>query len=165
MAGREVRREPVNLMAVAVIVTAGPAARISVPGMKGLTMISSLLLLAVIGMMTTGLVALYMMPFVIGLARRVPDIEAVAAVNVLLGWTLVGWAAALAMALRSVRPVPPAVQFVQSFPPPLPLPPPPGAGWARPPGPPLPRPGTPPPLAIPPRPAGYSGHAGPPEQG
>jgi hypothetical protein len=130
-------------------------------------MISSLLLIAALVMMTIGSLALYLIPLGVGLVRRVPDIEAVAAVNVLLGWTFVGWVAALAMALRSPRPFPSAMQLVQNFPPP-----PPGqmagAAWAGPAGAPLPRPGTPPPLSIPPRPvghAGYLGHAGYPEQG
>jgi hypothetical protein len=131
-------------------------------------LISSLLLISALIMMVIGSLALYLMPLVIGMVRRVPDIEAVAAVNVLLGWTFIGWVAALAMALRSVRPFPQAVQFVQYFPPP-PLPAQlASAGWAGPPGPPLPRPGIPPPLAIPPRPAGHVGYlddAGYPEQG
>ena len=96
--------------------------------------------------------ALYLLPVLIGLARRVPDIGSVAAVNVLLGWTLLGWAAALAMALRSVHPVPPAVQVIQNVPQPRPWPDQQvQAGWAAPPGPPPPRPGVPPPLILPPR--------------
>jgi Superinfection immunity protein len=150
-----------NLMVVA----AASAPQVLAPEVKGLTVISSLLLIAALGIMTTGSVALYLLPLVIGLARRVPDIEAVAAVNVLLGWTFVGWVAAMAMALRSARPVSQAVQFVQNFPPQPPLAQWAGAGWAGPPGPPLPRPGTPPPLAIPPRPADYLGYVGHPEQG
>jgi hypothetical protein len=96
--------------------------------------------------------ALYLLPVLIGWARRVPDIGSVAVINVLLGWTLVGWAAALAMALRSSHPGPPAVQVVQHLPPLQPWPdqqtP---AGWAGPPGPPPPRPGAAPPLTLPPR--------------
>ena len=96
--------------------------------------------------------ALYLLPVLIGLARRVPDIGSVAAVNVLLGWTLLGWAAALAMALRSVHPVPPAVQVIQNVPQPRPWPDQQAqAGWAAPPGPPPPRPGVAPPLILPPR--------------
>jgi hypothetical protein len=106
--------------------------------------------------------ALYLLPLLIGLARRVPDIGSIAAINVLLGWTLVGWTAALAMALRSSHPAPPAVQVVQHFPhprpnqearsgwdgPPGPPPPAAGAGWAQHFGPPASRPGSPPPLVI-----------------
>jgi hypothetical protein len=115
-------------------------------------MISSLLAIAVITVMTAGSLALYLLPLLIGLARRIPDLGPLAVVNVLLGWTLLGWAAALAMALRSARPAPPAVQVVQNFPPPQPWP---GqlasAGWAGPPGPPPPRQDDPPPLALSPR--------------
>lgn len=47
--------------------------------------------------------ALYLLPVLVGWGRRVPDIGSVAVINVLLGWTLVGWAVALALALRSVN--------------------------------------------------------------
>ena len=115
-------------------------------------MIATLLTVTVIVVMTTGSAALYLLPVLIGVARRVPDIGAVAAVNILLGWTLIGWAAALAMALRSVRPAGPPVQVVQNFGPAVPPVPRSGAGPA---GPLLPpRPGVPPPLILPPRPPG-----------
>ena len=117
-------------------------------------MISSLISLAVLSSMAMATTALYLLPVLIGCARRVPGIGAVAVIDILLGWTLIGWAAALAMALRPVTPAGPAVQAVQNFPP---SPPPPGqlpgAGWAGPPVAP-PRPGSPPPLVLPPRPAG-----------
>jgi hypothetical protein len=113
-------------------------------------MIAALLTFTVIVVMTTGSAALYLLPVLIGVARRVPDIGALAAVNILLGWTLIGWAAALAMALRSVHPAEPAVQVVQNFPPAAPPAPPSGqAGPSLP-----PRPGVPPPLILPPRPPG-----------
>jgi hypothetical protein len=80
---------------------------------------------------------LYLLPVIIGAARRVPDLGAVAVINVLLGWTLAGWAIALALALRTTRPGPPPVQVTQVFP----------ATTA-------PRPGPPPPLILPPRPGG-----------
>ena len=116
-------------------------------------MIADLLTIVVVGLLTAGSAVLYLLPVVIGIARRVPDIGAVAVINILLGWTLAGWLAALAMALRSAPVAVPAVQFIQNFPA---LPQPAqagGAGWAGPPGP-LPRPGVPPPLVLPPRPAG-----------
>jgi T4 superinfection immunity protein len=61
--------------------------------------------------------ALYLLPLIVGIARQVPDIGAVAAVNVLLGWTFVGWVFALALALRSVSVAGPTVQIVQQLPP------------------------------------------------
>ena len=117
-------------------------------------MISSLISIAVLSSMAMVTTALYLLPVLIGCARRVPGIGAVAVIDILLGWTLIGWVAALAMALRPVTPAGPAVQVVQNFPP-SPLPPGqlPGAGWAGPPVAP-PRPGSPPPLVLPPRPAG-----------
>ena len=102
-------------------------------------MIVSLLTVAVLVLAGAGSAALYLLPVMIGSARRVPDLGAVAVINVLLGWTLAGWAVALAMSLRSVRPAPPPGQ----------LPP---AGWPVPPGAPPARPGVPPPLSLPPRP-------------
>jgi hypothetical protein len=114
-------------------------------------MIASLLTITVITVMTAGSAALYLLPLLIGLVRRLPDIGSLAVVNILLGWTLVGWVAALAMALRSIHPVPPTVQVVQNFPAAQPWPTPlASAGWAGPPGPTAPRQGNPPPLILPP---------------
>ena len=117
-------------------------------------MILSLVTVVVIGSMVIASVAVYLLPVLIGGARHVPDIGAVAVINVLLGWTLVGWVVALAMALRSVSPAGPVVQIVQNPPPPAPPPQPHDARWAGPPGPPPSRPEAAPPLALPPRPAG-----------
>lgn len=115
-------------------------------------MIVSQLTVAVLVLAGAGSAALYLLPVLIGAARRVPDLGTVAVINVLLGWTLAGWAVALAMSLCSVRPAPPAVQVMQNLPPsppPAQLPP---AGWPVPPGAPPARPGFPPPLSLPPRP-------------
>jgi len=121
--------------------------------------ITSIVTLIVLSNLALASGALYLLPVLIGWIRRVPDIGAVAAINVLLGWTLIGWAAALAMALRSVRQSGPSVQIVQN----LPAPPPPGqAGITPPAGPdwagrhsPYPvRDGFPPPLVLPQQPAG-----------
>jgi|SRR5579862_469434 len=49
-------------------------------------------------------IAAYMVPTVVGGARKVVNIGSVCAINVLLGWTLIGWAVALAMALRTNPP-------------------------------------------------------------
>lgn len=114
---------------------------------------SSILAVIVLGSVALASGALYLLPVLIGSIRRVPDIGSIAALNVLLGWTLIGWVVALAMALRSISLPTPPVQVVQNF-----APPPPwpglraGADWAGPPGPPPPRPGVPPPLSLPPRP-------------
>jgi hypothetical protein len=50
------------------------------------------------------LVTLYFLPTIIGGTRKVVNIGSVFAVNLLLGWTLIGWAVALAMALRTNPP-------------------------------------------------------------
>ena len=115
-------------------------------------MIASPLTVAVLFLAGAGSAALYLLPVLTGSARRVPGPGSVAVINVLPGWTLAGWAVALAMALRSARPGPPAVQVMQNLPPSPPprrLPP---AGWPVPPGAPPARPGFPPPLSLPPRP-------------
>jgi hypothetical protein len=109
-------------------------------------------LVIVIGL--TGLsLALYLLPLLIGWARNAPDIGAIAVIDILLGWTLIGWVVALAMAFRSVPP--PGA-------PPRYLPPPAGgARWAGPGGPPpASRPGSPPPLVFSPRPAADQEDAG-----
>ncbi len=48
--------------------------------------------------------ALYMLPTMIGAVRKVVNVGSVFAINLLLGWTLIGWAIALAMALRTNPP-------------------------------------------------------------
>lgn len=96
--------------------------------------------------------ALYLLPLLVGWGRRVPDLGAVAVVNILLGWTLVGWVVALAMALRSAATAGTVVQVVQNPPPPPQAMQ--EAGWTGPPGVPAPRAGPPPPLVLPPRPGG-----------
>jgi Superinfection immunity protein len=47
--------------------------------------------------------AAYLLPLIIALARRVPA-GGVAAMNILLGWTVIGWFVALLMACRYARP-------------------------------------------------------------
>ena len=70
-------------------------------------MISSAVSFIVVTSLTPLSLALYLLPCLIGCARRAPDMGAVAVVNILLGWTLIGWVAALAMAFRSAPPGPP----------------------------------------------------------
>jgi hypothetical protein len=111
--------------------------------------ISSLIRVVVVGNCAVALAGLYLLPVFIGRVRRVPDIGAVAVVGILLGWTFLGWLAALAMALRPVAAAGPVLQDTHNLPPsPPPSGPACGAGWAGPPGPPTYRPGSPPPLVL-----------------
>jgi hypothetical protein len=48
------------------------------------------------------LMFMYMVPFGIALVRRVRNVGSVFVVNLFFGWTLIGWVAALAMAMRTV---------------------------------------------------------------
>jgi hypothetical protein len=48
--------------------------------------------------------SLYLLPSIIGARRKVVNIGSVFVINLLLGWTLIGWVAALAMALRTNPP-------------------------------------------------------------
>src|SRR5712692_10081460 len=75
---------------------------------------------------------LYFIPTIVAVIRKVPNIGSVIVINLLLGWTLVGWVVALAMAASSVPPLPNQViiqqlPYGQPFPPPAsaPIPPPP----------------------------------------
>ena len=43
----------------------------------------------------------YLLPILIGWARRVPRLRAVAVIDITLGWTVIGWIVAVTMALRS----------------------------------------------------------------
>jgi hypothetical protein len=78
-------------------------------------MIITFLVLSAVGV---GSAALYLLPLLIAIARRAPDLGVVAVVNIALGWTFVGWVAALALAVRSVSPPVPHIQVVQQIPPP-----------------------------------------------
>jgi Superinfection immunity protein/Protein of unknown function (DUF2510) len=51
-------------------------------------------------------VTLYLLPTIVAAIRGARDLGSVAAVNILLGWSLVGWAVAWALALRD-RPTTP----------------------------------------------------------
>jgi len=46
----------------------------------------------------------YFLPTILGARRKVVNVGSVFAINLLLGWTLIGWAIALAMALRTNPP-------------------------------------------------------------
>lgn len=50
-------------------------------------------------------IAAYFVPAIIAAARHVPNAGSVIVVDLLLGWTVIGWIVALAMAFRS-KPVP-----------------------------------------------------------
>jgi hypothetical protein len=105
--------------------------------------------------------ALYLLPVLIGSIRRVPGLGSVAVVNVLLGWTLIGWVAALALALRPARPHAAAGAVARNFPAPpgpgqMPGPGRAGAGLVAP-----VRQGVPPPLVLSPRPDGDRDNTGP----
>ena len=125
-------------------------------------MIGSLIVSVITTMVLAVCAALYLLPLLIGCFRRVPDVGAVAVINILLGWTLVGWAVALAMAVRSARSVSPLVHVVQNMPSGQPGPAPgPGqpGGWTGP-GASVPR-EDPPPLRLPRRPAGLGDEESP----
>jgi hypothetical protein len=114
-------------------------------------MINAVLTLVVLTVMVAASLALYLLPVLICWVRRVPDFAPVAVINVLLGWTLVGWVIALAFALRpvgSARRLGPDARAGQRWPvpaPPGPVPSPDGQAGASPPR------GDPPPLLLPPR--------------
>ncbi|WP_066913027.1 superinfection immunity protein [Millisia brevis] len=47
---------------------------------------------------------LYLTPTIVALLRRVPETGTLAAINLFLGWTVIGWIAAMIMAAGSVDP-------------------------------------------------------------
>ncbi|HEX2296008.1 MAG TPA: superinfection immunity protein [Actinomycetota bacterium] len=50
------------------------------------------------------LACFYFIPIIVGAIRKVPNIGSIIVVNLFLGWTLIGWVVALAMAARTVPP-------------------------------------------------------------
>ena len=59
---------------------------------------------AAVAVVTVALVGLSLnfVPTIAGVIRKVPNIGSVVVINLFLGWTLVGWVVALAMAARTV---------------------------------------------------------------
>jgi hypothetical protein len=53
------------------------------------------------GGVALAIVAAYFAPTIVAAARKVPNQGSVLVVNTFLGWTLIGWVVALAMAARS----------------------------------------------------------------
>jgi T4 superinfection immunity protein len=49
--------------------------------------------------------ALYFVPSIVAVARKVTNQGSVIVINVFLGWTFIGWVVALAMACRTSRAV------------------------------------------------------------
>lgn len=45
---------------------------------------------------------MYWLPSIVGRHRGVPNLGSVAVINLFLGWTLIGWVVAMAMASRSI---------------------------------------------------------------
>lgn len=62
--------------------------------------------IAILAMIALILIVLlmYWLPSIVGYHRRAPGIVSVVVTNALLGWTIVGWLAAMAMATRSTGP-------------------------------------------------------------
>jgi Superinfection immunity protein len=54
--------------------------------------------------LVVGLIALYWLPTIAAYRRHVPSAASVLIINLFLGWTLIGWVVALAMAFRTIPP-------------------------------------------------------------
>ncbi|NNN12591.1 MAG: superinfection immunity protein [Acidimicrobiaceae bacterium] len=52
--------------------------------------------------MAAAIFTFYFLPTIIAFSRRVPNSVSVLVINIFLGWTLIGWFVALAMAARSI---------------------------------------------------------------
>ena len=50
------------------------------------------------------IVGFYFLPTIDATIRKVPNLESVIVLNLFLGWTLIGWVVALAIAARSQPP-------------------------------------------------------------
>jgi len=67
-------------------------------------------------------IAVYFIPTIVAAIRKVPNIGSIIVINVFLGWSLIGWVVALAMAARTTPP--PPQQVIVQQPPPRYIPPP-----------------------------------------
>jgi hypothetical protein len=93
---------------------------------------------AVLLLIIVAAVAFYFIPTIVAFARKHHQAGAVFAINLLLGWTLIGWVVALAMSLSAHRQPPvtinqynPAGPVQQGAPPPGWYPDPAGTGFLR----------------------------------
>ncbi len=68
------------------------------PG-KGATVMDVLWTLAIVAVA----LAVYFAPTLLALHRKVTNTGSVLVINLFLGWTLIGWVVALAMAARTVK--------------------------------------------------------------
>ena len=59
------------------------------------------------------MIVLYLLPSIVAELRKAPNKGSIIVINVLLGWTNIGWVVALAMATRDVPPAPQPGQFAQ----------------------------------------------------
>ena len=73
--------------------------------------------LVVIGLM----LVMYLVPTLIATTRKHHNFPAIIAVNILLGWTILGWVAALVWSLTSVQAQAPQVVVNTQSPPPQPI--------------------------------------------
>lgn len=80
---------------LAVVVIAVAAMLVLNPG-YGAVVLAAFVLLAI--------VALFMLPAIVAVHRRHPNAMAIAALNILLGLTGLGWAAALVWSLTAIQP-------------------------------------------------------------
>jgi hypothetical protein len=84
---------------------------------------------AVLGLLI--LLGFYFLPTIVAVIRKVPNMGSVIVINLFLGWSIIGWIVALAMAARSV-PTPQQVIVNQYTSPQVPPPPAPTHGRAPP---------------------------------
>jgi uncharacterized membrane protein HdeD (DUF308 family) len=87
--------------------------RIALGALGALALIGALAAFAALGGKESGLDAalaiilgtlIYRVPALAARQRHAPNTGSIAVINVLLGWTVIGWVVALAMALRDPRP-------------------------------------------------------------
>jgi hypothetical protein len=62
------------------------------------------------------IIALYFIPTIVAASRKVTNSGSVFVINLLLGWTLVGWVVALAMSVKSKTPQVVVVQSTANLP-------------------------------------------------
>jgi len=90
------RRSRALAWLAAIDIAAGLAAIVVVRSITAKSPVFAIIVAAVI----VGALPLYFLPVIIAYLRAVPDRARVAAINVFLGWTYLGWVAALALAIR-----------------------------------------------------------------
>jgi hypothetical protein len=87
------------IVSIAAVATAFCVVMVSMSGTLGAGTLGGVSSFAVVALMAVVLAAIYFLPTIVAAIRGMPQTAPIVIINLFLGWTLVGWVVALAMAV------------------------------------------------------------------